>query len=59
MVCTVCGEKIKVGKADNGEPDTELNARADHLAIHNASPAQWTEAHRKIEAAKPKKGMKE
>jgi len=30
----------------------ELAAHADHLATHNPSPAEWTEAYKRIQAGK-------
>jgi hypothetical protein len=43
LKCNVCGIEIKI------KPDkTELDARADHYAIHNPTPAQWTAAHNKL-----------
>ncbi len=35
--------------------ESELIAHSDHLATHNPSPAQWSEAHNMIQAAKDKR----
>jgi len=53
-VCGECGAEF--------ETNSELSAMqqfADHVAVHNPSPAQWAEAHKRIQAAKAKKGSTE
>jgi hypothetical protein len=59
-VCGICGEKFKT-KAAKGE-DREISALeqfSEHQRKHNASPAQWTEAHKRIEASKERQKERE
>jgi hypothetical protein len=46
-VCGICGKEIQ-----GDEEKTTLEKFADHQSFHNPSPAQWAEAHKKIEAGK-------
>lgn len=53
-VCALCGARF--------EGDKELTAMqkfADHQAEHNPSPAQWAEAHKRIQAGKEKAKLDE
>jgi len=53
MKCITCNAVIKtVGD------QTELDARADHYAIHNPTPAQWASAYKLMQAAKEKNKSK-
>ena len=45
-VCYKCGERIR---QDADDPAVNLQARTDHYVKHNATPAQWTDAHRMIQ----------
>ena len=46
-VCQVCGAEFETNKEQ-----TALQQFSDHSAIHNPSPAQWSEAYDKIQAGK-------
>jgi hypothetical protein len=54
--CHICGDAIKIAPGLNAAESAKasLDARADHYATHNPSPAQWTEAYNKNQAAKDK-----
>ena len=52
-VCGVCGAEFRDKKDRAGNVvESTLNQFADHQASHNPSPAQWAEAHKRIEAGK-------
>jgi hypothetical protein len=51
--CGVCGEKFEdVVDAKGNVTNPSLAQFSDHQAFHNPSPAQWAEAHKRIEAGK-------
>ena len=54
-ICGVCGEEFRDevnGKGEVTKP--ALYQFSDHVAFHNPSPAQWVEAHKRIQEAKEK-----
>jgi hypothetical protein len=52
-VCKECGVELhEIPKTKDSPAVSELEQFSDHTAIHNPSPAQWAEAHKRIEAGK-------
>lgn len=52
-VCGVCGAEFQgKGETKQGREMSALEEFSNHTASHNPSPAQWTEAHRKIQDGK-------
>lgn len=47
--CGMCGKRFK-NKMEEGKEITALDQFSEHMREHNPSPAQWTEAHQKIQA---------
>jgi hypothetical protein len=45
--CNLCNFRV-----DLPDKAGELSAMADHHATHNPTPAQWTEAHHRIQEGK-------
>ena len=51
--CGVCGATFRNTENAKGEVlVSALEKFSDHQAIHNPSPAQWAEAHKRIQAGK-------
>ena len=50
--CNLCDYSV-----NTGEQPAEMGAMADHLTIHNPSPAQWAQAHKMIEAGKDRRSQ--
>jgi len=53
-ICADCGTVFS--DTVNSKGDIQVSALekfSDHQAEHNPSPAQWSEAHKRIQAAKP------
>jgi hypothetical protein len=49
-ICASCGAKFEeIPETKERARITALEQFSDHVAVHNPSPAQWTEAYRKIE----------
>lgn len=59
-VCGICGATFE-GEAGTKEKleVTSLQQFVEHQADHNPSPAQWTEAHNKIQAGKQRQKREE
>ena len=52
-VCGICGEVFEGIPAMKDHLEvTVLQQFADHTAVHNPTPAQWTEAYNRIQLAK-------
>lgn len=54
--CHICNQAIQIesGLSAAEIAKASLDARSDHYATHNPSPAQWTEAYNRIQAGKEK-----
>lgn len=50
--CQECGEVFLTDPDSNKEGLTAMQKFADHSATHGYTPAQWAEAHKRIQAAK-------
>jgi hypothetical protein len=53
-LCLHCDWKSRKPTSDNPE-ESELSQFARHSATHNPSPAQWSDAHQRILAQRPRK----
>lgn len=53
-VCQECGEVFETKQRQGQEELSAMQQFSDHSTVHNYSPAQWAEAHRRIVAAKGK-----
>lgn len=51
--CVKCGEVFLPDKGEGGL--TTMQKHADHSRVHNHTPAEWTEAYNRIQAAKERK----
>jgi hypothetical protein len=52
-VCGRCGaEFTDVGASRDNPARTALEQFSDHQSEHNATPGQWSEAHKRIQAGK-------
>ena len=51
--CGICGATFSAIPASKENPEvSSLERFADHLAEHNPSAVQWTEAHRSIQSSR-------
>lgn len=52
-VCGICGEVFQeIPGTKESHQITALDQYADHMATHNPTASQWTEAHRRIQSGK-------
>ena len=52
-VCHECGAEFgEIPETKDSPAVTALEQFSDHQGVHNPSPAQWAEAHKRIEAGK-------
>jgi hypothetical protein len=59
-VCGVCGAEFQgAGTTKEGRAMSALEEFSNHMADHNSTPAQWTEAHRRIQAGRERAKSKE
>lgn len=59
-VCGICKAEFQgVAATREDRAKAVLEEFSDHMKSHNQSPAQWTEAHRRIQAGKDRAKAKE